>query len=99
MAPQDDLTAERAAFQLIWHISQELGLLKSFTVEDFEREDVYPLCRQHIMRTLKTARQEALMEAITIIRQAETWTPQSVLAILECLARDTKLDRLASEGG
>jgi len=37
---------------------------------------------------LTTARQEALREAKVIITQAATWTPQSVVAILDRLARE-----------
>ncbi len=41
-----------------------------------------------ITQALTTARQEALREAKVIITQAATWTPQSVVAILDRLARE-----------
>ena len=41
-----------------------------------------------IAKALTTARQEALREAKVIITQAATWTPQSVVAILDSLARE-----------
>ena len=41
-----------------------------------------------ITQALTTARQEALKEAKVIITQAATWTPQSVVAILDRLARE-----------
>ena len=41
-----------------------------------------------IEQALTTARQEALREAKVIITQAATWTPQSVVAILDRLARE-----------
>jgi len=41
-----------------------------------------------IAKALTTARQEALKEAKVIITQAATWTPQSVVAILDRLARE-----------
>ena len=41
-----------------------------------------------IAKALTTARQEALREAKVIITQAATWTPQSVVAILDRLARE-----------
>jgi len=41
-----------------------------------------------IAKALTTTRQEALREAKGIITQAATWTPQSVVAILDCLARE-----------
>ena len=41
-----------------------------------------------ITQALTTARQEALREAKVIITQAATWTPQSVVAVLDRLARE-----------
>ena len=41
-----------------------------------------------ITQALTTARQEALREAKVIITQAAIWTPQSVVAILDRLARE-----------
>ena len=41
-----------------------------------------------IAKALTTTRQEALREAKGIITQAATWTPQSVVAILDRLARE-----------
>ena len=41
-----------------------------------------------IAKALTTARQEALNEAKGIITQAATWTPQSVVAVLDRLARE-----------
>ena len=41
-----------------------------------------------ITQALTTARQEAVREAKVIITQAATWTPQSVVAILDRLARE-----------
>ena len=41
-----------------------------------------------ITQALTAARQEALREAKVIITQAATWTPQSVVAILDRLARE-----------
>ena len=41
-----------------------------------------------IAKALTTTRQEALREAKVIITQAATWTPQSVVAILDRLARE-----------
>ena len=44
---------------------------------------------------LRHAKAEGLREAITIIKRAVTWTPQSVLEILERLARIAELERAA----
>ena len=44
---------------------------------------------------LRAAKVEGLREAITIIKRAVTWTPQSVLEILERLARIAELERAA----
>ena len=41
-----------------------------------------------IVKALTTTRQEALREAKVIITQAATWTPQSVVAVLDRLARE-----------
>ena len=41
-----------------------------------------------ITQALTAARQEALREASDLITQAATWTPQSVVAILDRLARE-----------
>ena len=41
-----------------------------------------------ITQALTAARQEALREAKVIITQAATWTPQSVVAVLDRLARE-----------
>jgi hypothetical protein len=44
---------------------------------------------------LRRAKAEGWREAITIITRAVTWTPQSVLEILERLARIAELERAA----
>ena len=44
--------------------------------------------RAIILAALQATRQEALREAKVIITQAATWTPQSVVAILDRLARE-----------
>lgn len=44
--------------------------------------------RERIFLALQHARQEALREAMVIIERAAVWTPQSVLAILDRLARE-----------
>lgn len=46
------------------------------------------LCVEMMTQALTTARQEALREARVIIERAAVWTPQSVLAILDRLARE-----------
>ena len=75
MATQDDLTAERAAIALL----EQMGLYGHPAASQFIGD---------ILAALKTARQEALREAKVIITQAATWTPQSVVAILDRLARE-----------
>lgn len=84
----DDLTTERAA--------KLYGSLTCTTYREGYQDPENDIAI--IAQALQTARQEALREAITIISQAKTWTPQSVLAILKCLARDNQPDRLAQEG-
>ena len=44
--------------------------------------------RANLNAIVQHARQEALKEAKVIITQAATWTPQSVVAILDRLARE-----------
>ena len=44
--------------------------------------------RANLNAIAQHARQEALREAKVIITQAATWTPQSVVAILDRLARE-----------
>ena len=75
MNQADDLTAERAAIALL----EQMGLYGHPAASQFIGD---------ILAALQTTRQEALREAKVIITQAATWTPQSVVAILDRLARE-----------
>ena len=110
MAPQDDLTAERAAaiklYEKILSYSPDTEAMEAGDDKDFEA----------ILQALKTARQEALREAARIIcpycAAPDRWSAMNEYGDHE--SRETKpsrngslrscsaqpiLDRLASEGG
>ena len=81
MAPQDDLTAERAAIKLyekILSYSPDPEALNAGDDKDFEA----------IRQALKTARQEALREASDLIKLMPMLTAHNVAAVLDRLARE-----------
>ena len=83
MAPQDDLTAERAAIQSFYYCLHA-GVEGGESQERYEQEDI-----GKIVALVHKTRQEALREAYNIV---EDWP----LGIEDRLGL---LDRLASEGG
>jgi len=84
MAPQDDLTAERAAIALL----EQMGLYGHPAASQFVGD---------IIAALKTARQEALRKVAKHIRdKRKCWEHDGVQKILGGIADE--LDRLASEG-
>ena len=96
MAPQDDLTAERAAIALL----EQMGLYGHPAASQFVGD---------ILAALKTARQEALREGAKVAREFP-WEQPSAHAdpLRQARCRGNReassdiaaaLDRLASEGG
>ena len=68
--------------------------IKRYNGVEQDDEGAYVYYDEHIA-ALRRARVEGMREAITIITRAVTWTPQSVLEILERLARIAELERAA----
>jgi len=85
MAPQDDLTAERAAIALL----EQMGLYGHPAASQFIGD---------ILAALKTARQAAMREGPSHLRQMAAFTSDQELKNMY-LDIANELDRLASEGG
>jgi len=103
MAPQDDLTAERAALQKFYY-SLNAGVEGGRHQEADEQQDI-----DRLMALLKTARQDALREAKEEIERfidysggcVGTQNDLRVVAVNRFITINIAplLDRLASEGG
>ena len=89
MAPQDDLTAERAAIYKYHKVFDGYNFLSGPKgMEEIVSHDMELVSLEDHEAALKTARQEALREAAELVLDCSS-TVQYIKA----------LDRLASEGG